>query len=547
MLGTVKNYDHKKKFGFIVDEDGEYRFFSFTNVEGKVILQPGDIVRFEPYANTRGPAATSIRIVGKQGDPNLLGMGNEIFLDELSNWKMEAKLEDNERYFYHIGVVDLITKGNLCYVIGRKGTGKTAICEHLTRKSISNYFARKLTFKNFPFNDLYKFENNNFTYPNQYITLWKYIIYSEIAQLMVQNPRIDSFIRSKLENIYFNDIEKSLQRKISEWTGREFGLDVLGSGAKLAISRDFSQNENPWIMRVEILEEILLSYLDDSTYLIAFDELDEDYKNLTEGDINTKYSSLVTSLFKAVQDIKSVFRSGPYNVLPVIFLRDDIYAQLQDADRTKWGDLSYDLDWSTDQLKQLIAFRISRGLNQTGEILSFEESWIKLFSPQPIKTSDRKVTVFNYILGTTMLRPRDLIRYIRDSARGAKDKGIAVVDANMLHDIEKKYSTYLRGEIEDEIGPILPHINEILNLIARMGKQNFRHTEFAKAYNNSENKLDNTKYDYNYVLSTLFNFSVIGYNNRDGNIIFRYLSKYAQYNPKSSFSVHRGLYKSLQL
>ncbi|WP_148651025.1 hypothetical protein [Pseudodesulfovibrio indicus] len=72
---------------------------------------------------------------------------NSVF-KEISNWKLEAKQEDVERYFYHSESVDQVVNGEICYVIGRKGAGKTAICEHLTTLSGPTIFTKKLTFKN---------------------------------------------------------------------------------------------------------------------------------------------------------------------------------------------------------------------------------------------------------------------------------------------------------------------------------------------------------------------------------------------------------------
>ena len=45
-------------------------------------------------------------------------------LEEIEDWKLEAKLESSERYFYHTRIVDRIAAGKKCFVIGRKGTGK---------------------------------------------------------------------------------------------------------------------------------------------------------------------------------------------------------------------------------------------------------------------------------------------------------------------------------------------------------------------------------------------------------------------------------------
>ena len=45
--------------------------------------------------------------------------------NEIAEWKLEAKLEDNARYFFHVREVNQIEEGKRSYVIGRKGCGKT--------------------------------------------------------------------------------------------------------------------------------------------------------------------------------------------------------------------------------------------------------------------------------------------------------------------------------------------------------------------------------------------------------------------------------------
>ncbi len=162
----------------------------------------------------------------EQSNSNKLAILNEI----ASHWKLEAKLEDNKRYFYHTNELNKILSGEKCYVIGRKGTGKTALSEYLLNNNPSEVFTEKLNFKNFPFNELYSLHNENYTPPNQYITIWKYIIYSFICRMFVKNDKINLNIRQKLNELYKTDSIDSLSRVISKWTKREFGATILGSG-----------------------------------------------------------------------------------------------------------------------------------------------------------------------------------------------------------------------------------------------------------------------------------------------------------------------------
>jgi hypothetical protein len=58
---------------------------------------------------------------------------NEIAKRIADNWKLDARFEDSTRYFYNYSEVDQILNNNKCYVIGRKGAGKTAICEYILK------------------------------------------------------------------------------------------------------------------------------------------------------------------------------------------------------------------------------------------------------------------------------------------------------------------------------------------------------------------------------------------------------------------------------
>lgn len=57
---------------------------------------------------------------------------NEILTEISRNWKLEAKLENTDRYFFHTEEANQIINGNKFYVIGRKGSGKTAIGQYIS-------------------------------------------------------------------------------------------------------------------------------------------------------------------------------------------------------------------------------------------------------------------------------------------------------------------------------------------------------------------------------------------------------------------------------
>ena len=95
--------------------------------------------------------------------------GVDSLFAEVSKWKLEAAEEESKRYFFHLSEVNSLENGDNSIVIGRKGTGKTAICRYFEQNISYNRSTIKLSFKEFPFNLLYDLDDKDFTVPSQYI------------------------------------------------------------------------------------------------------------------------------------------------------------------------------------------------------------------------------------------------------------------------------------------------------------------------------------------------------------------------------------------
>jgi cold shock protein len=65
MRGTVKWFDTKKGFGFIISEEGDDVFVHHTDIlqEGFKNLEEGQEVTFEKVKGAKGPQATQVKIV----------------------------------------------------------------------------------------------------------------------------------------------------------------------------------------------------------------------------------------------------------------------------------------------------------------------------------------------------------------------------------------------------------------------------------------------------------------------------------------------------
>ena len=251
--GLVRHFSRDKGFGFIVAGENNDIYFSLKSVRsGSGQLRIGSKVSFELVETTDGRLraenvsvfsshTTTPRVRVRKSIPHYAGQTLGLSeaqrsdaLRELSRWKLEAKLEDIKRYFYTVPELDEIITGESSFVIGRKGTGKTALVEYLFERSGEGLLATKLTFKNFPFNELYSQANESYTRPNQYITVWKLIIYSAVCRLIADSPTCDPVIAKSINKAFPKPESDNLGTIVEKWIAKDFGINILGNGFNLA-------------------------------------------------------------------------------------------------------------------------------------------------------------------------------------------------------------------------------------------------------------------------------------------------------------------------
>jgi hypothetical protein len=104
-------------------------------------------------------------------------------------------------YFVKIPEYEKVRTGKAAFVIGRKGTGKTAICQAIYDESQRDptVFAVLLSFKNCPSADLFAASDKGFRAPNEYISIWKFLIALEASKLVLRDESIDGSARAGLD------------------------------------------------------------------------------------------------------------------------------------------------------------------------------------------------------------------------------------------------------------------------------------------------------------------------------------------------------------
>lgn len=471
-------------------------------------------------------------------------------LAAVADWKLEEKGRDNLRYFYSFDEVNRVESGRNCFVIGRKGSGKTAVAEHLHGLVGPEIFVTKLSFKDFPFKALYKLKDAGYTRQSQYITLWKYVIYCAVCAMMARNRALDQGVAEDLRKAFDVDLEKALSASLSYLTDRSLSLKIMGVGGGGQARKTVIDNETPWFQRVEILEQVIEAHAGDASYFVLFDELDEDYRDPENARGDSEYLDLLTGLFKAAYHVQSRFEGGR-RVHPVVFLRDDIFALIRDPDRNKWSDVSSRLTWDQGLMQQLLAFRIGRAIDAEAAAPAFDEAWLALFESDQIphgKRAGKQRRAFNHVTRRTMMRPRDTVVYLREAARIAHRKGETRISVESMRQADAAYSDYFAREIVDEMFSSVPEIEEVFDLLSELGRPVFDLDDLRDLHASLTAQRGDDAVPFERLCELLFQFSAIGKQTRvENRQIYRYESPRAKLGRHQKVCVHRGLLHALQI
>ena len=198
-------------------------------------------------------------------------------LDEICEWRQEERGSASRRYFYAFDAVREIMSGRRCFVIGRKGAGKTSIAEHVKSISSDDTLVQKLTFRAFPFNRLYDLKDESFSPDGQFITIWKFVIYCAICRLMARSKELDPVVAKEPAGFFNHDLETALSDEIVRLTDPSVNVKILSFGAGYGQKRTLSDNPSLLSDRVKSLERFVRTTIDNARYYILFDELDEDF------------------------------------------------------------------------------------------------------------------------------------------------------------------------------------------------------------------------------------------------------------------------------
>jgi hypothetical protein len=456
-------------------------------------------------------------------------------------------------------------------IVGRKGSGKTAIFKKLLTTRESNLFCFGHTFSDYPWHHHDKQARMGIPDYDKYTHSWKYLILLTLSKIILNQDQSLPFDEQSMENLlkverFVVDTYGTRDPDITQIftpTKRlklkptfQIDFEILKAGIS---PESYPMEELPTIIQEvnKNLTTYVLSCLNpENRYYICFDQLD-----LGFDPENAEYSNRLIGLLLACRDLNLTAREENKKLFIGIFLRDDIYDYLHFEDKNKITEnfLSR-IEWDTPRtqktLKGLMEKRFTKLL---GESPDEKIKWEDVFDETKEMTGRQKK--YQHLIDRTCLRPRDIIKFcnqilsqyrlrIEEEKNQVSNSKFDNIDINKA---KTEYSNYFLNELDDEIHKHIPHYKDYLEISKALGILQFGKDDYIKAFEQKRTLFSPEK-DPIEILRELFSFSIVGYYKVGGKgyggseYIYKYKDPRAQFDESAQiFRLHPGLMDVLGL
>lgn len=361
--------------------------------------------------------------------------------------------------------------GRKMLIIGRKGSGKSAICMQTAAEHTHADGAALITPDDAVGNEIRRFELQGLSGDTARSLVWRYIFAVHVARYLVTQA---GRARGRLRNHKTIRILRRFLKANGELSSQNLGgrlaqtvrglqktsLSLEAFGLKTGVEMGRAPSEGAQATRqLEVVERGVAN---------AFAELDRAARNppllLLVDQLEQVWSSepdahsMVIGLLLAAKHVTAYYRGA---VRCLIFLRSDIYDSLSFPDGDKFRGDELRLGWSGDSLMELALTRARASVNAE---LTPDQLWTELF---PDRIRGEATTAF--LLSRVLPRPRDVIQYLNLSRDIAVQNGHDRICEDDVLLATRQFSEWKLKDLTQEYLVAYPYLERLFPLFQNMG------------------------------------------------------------------------------
>jgi hypothetical protein len=383
-----------------------------------------------------------------------------------------------DSYFLETEQFRLTLNGELNIILGRKGSGKTAIFIQ-TRDKIranKNNIVIDLAPEGFQLIKLKEFilaQLSLGTRKEFVAAFWEYIVWLEIAYKLLEKDerrvRYDSRLLEtylRLEAAYKQRVEGSgdFAVRLTDLTDRILGrYQAAMQSAENQETVSSKTLEIVYGSEIRTMRDEVLGYLKlKGVVCFLFDNLDRFWTPTGFADLD---AHIIIGLVECLQDIRKRFTRANINFHWAIFLRSDVY-EFVVRGMADYGKLAAaSIEWGDRELlRKMFERRVMQGFGDNPP--SWASVWAAVSTPV---VGDH--TTLDFLIDASLMRPRYLIRLFETARRRAVTLGRDRIDETDYKAGLEELGWQVLEDFDRELSDVVPDAEELLFELAQLGKE----------------------------------------------------------------------------
>lgn len=436
-----------------------------------------------------------------------------------SNDAEDYNRRENKQFFNNIFVKDTnlekLLNPNTFFLIGEKGTGKTAYAVYLSNNEYKNTSSRLNYIRETEYKRFIELKRTKNLQLSDYVNIWTVLLLvliskeikpSELEEYKFSKNKKLKFLNDAIDEYYLSAFSPEINQILNFVNESSVAAELVSKYFKFGgfDKNNFSFSESRFQINLQYIERKFKESLADikikRNHYIFIDGIDFRPDNIPY----SEYLECVKGLSNAVWQLNNDFfanikdKKGRFKV--ILLMRPDIFDSVafQNASNKILNNSVY-LDWRTDYINfmnsnlMILGDRILE--TQQNERYNIGECWNHYFSWKSESTSALREfdPAFIDILKLTLSRPRDIVTIMlliqKEMLRLNKTEDYYLRSVFKSHHFKNAYSEYLLSGIKDQLS--FYYTKKDWNIFLKFfslfeGKIEFTYDEYIEKYKSFE-------------------------------------------------------------
>jgi hypothetical protein len=401
----------------------------------------------------------------------------ELGFNDAENYKRRENKQFLNEVFVRNEYLEKLCSPAVSFLVGEKGTGKTAYAVYLANNNYKENRANIRYIRETEYDKFIRLKQEKHLDLSDYTSIWKTILYLLISEQVCEAEGAHKFLERfsglrylrKAINEFFNDgFSPEIKKALEFVQNSKLAAELVAKHSKISSERNdsvsFSETKfQTNLLYIERAFELALKQTKyKANHILFIDGVDIRPGSIEYQDYLECVKGLANAIWELNNDIFPSLKDSPGRLRVVLLIRPDIFESLNlQNQNTKIKSNSVILNWTHQYSRHRESglFKIiDRLLSfQQDERLPLGDAWDHYFPWNAPNVNDKfdKPSSFISFLRWSYHRPRDIVTMLDCLQRRAKLQGLNMPSFGQEcfddSDFKREYSDYLLGELKDQL------------------------------------------------------------------------------------------------